>query len=336
MSMNLKKLFVSHANDLQSVYPAIGDTYVCPICLRKFLFQEISTHLDSEELSVGDVWPKYFRSRSEKARKQRVLLCKRCNSKAGYHGDYMMQIIAQLSEEKRTGKTYAPRRIRVTSGWQEIANLKAFVEQIGEKEVRLSFPKYKKESQQLHFGKELQKFREYAAQELVNITVYPLGGGRPDNPFGDLINWPLAQVGLLTSAYLLAFYTFGYRYILSSELDLTRRILIESFQGENSTLLESEVPRVWECDTHYCNDPEIGLVAPVEDDAPTLLQISILSFHVNLPFPQVPRQLFEMMLEARNKSYSRESPLYISIECSKMDGHDCMWDYILGKPIPAL
>jgi len=223
-----------------------------------------------------------------------------------------------------------------SAGWQEIANLEAFVEQIGEKQVMLSFPKYRKKSQQLHFGKELQKFRECATREPVNIRVYPPGGGHPNNPFGNLINWPLAQVGFLTSAYLLAFYTFGYRYILNRELGLTRRYVIESFQGQNSMFPESEVPSVRTCDTHYCNDPEIGLVIPAEDNALTLLQISILSFHIDLHFPKVPRQLVEMMLEARNKPYSKGSPLYISIDCNKMDGHDCMWDYILGKPIPTL
>jgi len=152
----------------------------------------------------------------------------------------------------------------------------------------------------------------------------------------------LSPVGWITSAYLLAFYTFGYRYILHPGLGIVRDYILKSFDDKTSTGLE--VPKLdnfglTECKEHNFEDPEIALIIPADEKTRIHLQISFLDYHVRLPFHFVPHVLQAMILSvpdiANRLSDIRgtEAILYSPILCNKSDRHDCKWDYLLGKPI---
>jgi hypothetical protein len=128
----------------------------------------------------------------------------------------------------------------------------------------------------------------------VSINIFP-HGGKPENPFGSLINWPLAQVGWLTSAYLFAFYSFGYRYILQSCLNPVRNIILHSKPEKRDKQLDFQetkdiTVRLCSEPTHFCSDPIIGLVVPFDDQTPFHQEVSFLSYHVRLPVPSMDRR----------------------------------------------
>lgn len=283
-----KNLFKSHIADLKDFLPGSKELFACPICLKIFSFDSI----ESDLVDVGHVWPKYFRERSEAAKHQQVLLCKTCNSRAGHAGDEIMQEDAQLDEWKKTGKL-GLRKLRVTNspGQKDALHLEAFIQQPREKELRLSFPKYDKPSQQRYFGEQLSRFKDLMKEGSVDITVYP-PRGKPGKPFGDPTNDPLAKAGYLTSAYLMAFHRYGYRYILQTRLDPVRDYIKESFDKRVDDRLdfsESKDICVRKCTdpTHFCDDPEIGFVISVSEEAPFHYEVRFLNVHIRLPAPQV-------------------------------------------------
>jgi hypothetical protein len=281
-----KELFQSHLSDLRRIAPGVREIFVCPICFELFPSESV----EGEVLDVGHVWPKYFRTRSDQAKHQQVLLCKRCNSNAGKAGDAIMQEDVQMNEAKKTGKL-GLRKLRLTtsSGRREALDLEAFVQETGKKSMRLGFPKYRKQSQKRYFEEQMKKFYQYASESGCNVLVYPPRGG-PDKPFGDPANAPLVQAGFLTSAYLLAFYEYGYRYILGTFLDPVRNYIKGSWNRVVDSRLNFEESKdicVWRCSepTHFCDDPQIGFVIPANEETPFHQEVRFLNYHIRLPVP---------------------------------------------------
>ena len=168
-----------------------------------------------------------------------------------------------------------------------------------------------------------------------NLLIHPPRGLRSD----------LAKVGWITSAYLLAFYTFGYRYIVHEFLDPVRKYMLSSFEDIESRRVEFpelDSLSVHECSEHHVTDPEVVLVIPLDETSQVHLQVNFLDYHVILPFHFVTEVLqvilsmessaVDGLPEAIGKEGAR---LCYRIDCNKSDGHDCMWDYVLGKPIPG-
>jgi len=171
----------------------------------------------------------------------------------------------------------------------------------------------------------------------------------PEDRFGLIIHSHhelrsgLAKVGWMTSAYLLAFFTFGYRYILDDALGPLRDYILSSFGDDPgvANLPASDEIGLTECGVCPPHDePEIGLVIPLDGHTPVHLQISFLDYHMRLPFGFVQERLEALvfrMPEIRNQVPSlagSEASLYSPISCTKLDGHDCVWDYVLGRPLP--
>jgi hypothetical protein len=243
-------------------------------------------------VDIGHVWPQYFREHSEQAKHQQILLCKNCNSKAGRAGDEIMQADAQIRKGEKTGDL-GLRKLRVTvpRGHREALDLEAFVQESGERSLQLSFPKYRKPSQRRYFGEQRKRLYQYAAEGPVNITVYP-PRGKPSKPFGDPTNDPLVQAGFLTSAYLLAFYQYGYRYILQTCLEPVRAYIKDSFNKKVDNRLDFQETkdtcvRICFEPTHFCSDPEISLVIPSIEEIPFHQEVRFLNYHIRLPVPPI-------------------------------------------------
>jgi hypothetical protein len=316
--------------DLKSIFPNVGDIFICPICFRKFALQDLS----DDKLSDGHVWPRYLREKNgDKAKNQRVLLCKMCNSTAGSIGDNQMQLQKQLREGFESGELFGERRVELSSSLQKPIQLNSAGVTIDTQDGKRGTVTF---ATSRNNPNEIKRFAELMNKEKpFSISVYPFHKFEPD----------LAKVGWITSAYLLAFYTFGYRYIVQKGLRPIRERILNSFESDDRD--KTELPSlqnatVQVCSTHFYPEPEIGLIIPAVGPTPGHLQVNFLDHHVTLPLLLVPDLLVAIIQsnipnleELYPRLVEQNGYLYIPIDCTKLDGHDCKWDYVLGKPIPG-
>lgn len=328
----LETLFHAHSFDLASVDPRYSDHFVCPICFTVFSHEEIH----SRALSDGHVWPEGLREKSgtEKIRHQHVLLCTECNNHAGTMGDKQMQLREAAKDAEKRGELFGGRTVEVIRGPAEKpirlqAQLK--LEQNEAIQGKIIFPLDRNGEWARNNPKERERFEALGKNNSFSMIVYPLHE----------MKLHLAEVGWITSAYLLAFFTFGYRYILNGDLDRVREYILRSFTDTPDRPPKFDDFGIQECGTHYFQEPVIGLVVPLDGKTGVHLEISLFDYHVRLPFHHyVPQALW--ILIQRNEEISKEIPrllgegarLYAPIECTKMDGHECLWDYVLGKLSP--
>jgi len=330
-------LFQSHLADLKDLNPNVGDVFKCPICLRLFSEQDLRDRL----LTDGHVWPEDIRSKSGSkiATRQRVLLCKHCNNTAGSRGDKQMQLREKVKEGWKTGKLYRELPVEI---------LPRSLGKPIKLHARVSFRPEEPNKGQLTFigdrksgqwsrndPKELKRFQALAGTEHFSILVHPHPELRED----------IARVGWLTAAYMLAFYTFGYRYILHRQLDPVRDCIVRSFGNvaqKNMKIPKSDDLRLQECKECYYEDPEIAMIVPLNGKVPVHLEVSFLDYHIKLPLhaaPLVLQALIDLNLDRAELLPSpagSEPFLKVAVACTKRDRHDCRWDYVLGKPIPEL
>ncbi len=329
----LETLFHAHAIDLASVDPRYPDHFVCPICFNVFPHEVIY----SGALSDGHVWPEGIREKSgtEKIRHQHVLLCTECNNRAGTSGDKQMQLREAVKDAEKKGELFGDRKVEVIRGPAEKpirlqAQLR--LEQNETIQGKIIFPLDRTGEWARNNPKEHERFEALGRDNPFSMIVYPFHELKPH----------LAEAGWITSAYLLAFFTFGYRCILNGNLDRVREYILRSFTDMPDQPPKFDDFGIQECKSHFYQEPVIGLVIPLDGKTGVHLEISLFDYHVRLPFHHyVPQTLWALI--QRNEEISKEIPrllaegarLYAPIDCKKMDGHECLWDYVLGKPIPG-
>ena len=328
----IQRLLDSFLADLRSVLPGCTEEFLCPLCLRPFSPEGVFI----DELTEGHVWPRHIReqSGSKKANAQKVVLCKTCNSRAGSHGDKQMQLLERVKKGEESGRLWGERRIQVLlpTAEQPVELRGEVVRSHDKLDTQLKITRNRTSPDALARFKTLSE-----RDETFTMLVYPPHELKP----------VLAQIGWITSAYLLAFYSLGYRYILQSDLDPVRSLVQASFTGNESArlgFLETDALGVFTCDIHFCDDPSIVLIVPLDGTRSTYLEISLFNYHIRLPFRCVlePEMLLAI-LSLRDpgawahvaQDIGKAFALGIQIECSKANVHDCLWDYVLGKPIPA-
>jgi hypothetical protein len=332
----LRMLYVSHLADLNSVRPNGNNKFICPICLTEFSEEDIG----NGNLTDGHVWPDYIRekSKSRVAAHQRVLLCKSCNNTSGSRGDRHMQLRERIKDADKAGKLFDKRRIKIiTAPGETPIKLQATVS-IQEGDViegQIAFPIDERTGQWLRNNpKEQEKFLAATQNNKFALVIEPQHE----------LNSELSSVGWITSAYLLAFFTFGYRYILHSGLDIVRDYIIKSFDDEASANLrrpKSDNFGLTECKEHNFENPEIALVIPMDEKIRIHLEVSFLDYHIRLPFYFVPHVLQAMILNIPDVANQlpglrgTETIMYSPIMGNKYNGRDFIWDYVLGKPIPT-
>ena len=134
-----------------------------------------------------------------------------------------------------------------------------------------------------------------------------------DNPFSMLV-YPfhemkpfLAEAGWITSAYLLAFYTFGYRYIINADLDRIRDYILWSLSDTSDQPPKFDDFGIQECRSHYYQEPEIGLVIPLDGKTGVHLEISIFDYHMELPIHHYVPPILSTLIQ-QNVEISKEIP----------------------------
>lgn len=332
----LKTLFDSHLVDLNDVRQQAVNEFICPICSAEYAEEDVG----NGNLTNGHVWPDYIRekSKSKTASRQHVLLCKKCNSTAGSRGDKHMQLREQIKDADKAGQLYDERRIQIitTPGTSPI-KLRARVNYRKSDVIdgRVTFQLDKRTGKWLRNDPEEQeRFLALTQNDKFGLLIEPQHELKSE----------LAPVGWITSAYLYAFYTFGYRYILHPSLDIVRDYILKSFGDKTSPDLKtpnSDNFGLTECKEHNFENPEIGLIIPMDNKTSIHLQISFLDYHIRLPFHFVPFVLQAMILnvpaiaDQLPQLRGTDIRLYSPITCNRSDRHDCKWDYVLGKPIPT-
>lgn len=320
-----RDLFALHLLDLQNVCPKASGVFVCPICFGIFTEEDLPN--DKLKLNVGHVWNRKFVHKytsSEKAVHQQVLLCQVCNSRSGGRGESILIEFEAFRRTREAGHFHKPRtRVFPSTGPNEPADLGLIPVEIKEdsKRATLSFPVSEKTGRPLYNPKARRKFEDYMTQGLCSVIV------EETYPFRE--RWLPAQAVLLTSAYLLAFYSFGYRYIFHTYLDPVREYILSSFEGNVDNRLDFEEVKtvaVRICGEHFNEEPEIDFF-PAKGQSPHHLEISFLDYHIRLPYTQ-PLIIREEALPLP------EGVRGISIRASDHKVHSgiCGLDSLIGDP----
>jgi hypothetical protein len=286
-----RRLFASHLQNLQSVCPKASGVFVCPICFDIFTKEDLLNGL----VDTGHVWNRKFVRKytsGKKARHQQVLLCQRCNSRSGGRGENILIEFEDFRRTQKAGRFYKPRtRVFPPTSLNKPADLGSTrVEVRGtSKEAALCFPVNERTGLPLYNPKEQQKFDQYTAQGPCTVL------SEETYPFRE--KWLPAQAVLLTSAYLLAFYSFGYRYIFHTHLDPVREYILSSFEGDLDDRLsfdEAKSMSVSVCSQCFNTEPEIDFLLS-DGKSPHCLEISLLDYHTRLPYTPCPSLLEETL-----------------------------------------
>jgi hypothetical protein len=268
------QLFDNHSQDLRHVCPAADAVFLCPICFRIF----DSTSIDREELSIGHVWPAYVRKGTAEAVHHQVLLCKKCNSDAGRAADASMQEFEKLHREVKSGSLSTPPRTQILAKdhlSKKPIRTGLFIEPKGENTISFSLDAAKTERHRRNNQAIAKRIIEYLSEGPITIIVEPPS-----------VNIALARIGWLTSAYLFAFYTFGYRYILQAKLDEVRTLIRESFSGRTNNTLEFAAEKqltVARWDKVITDEPQIGMRIPADVSQSVYMRVDFRDVHVRLP-----------------------------------------------------
>lgn len=336
--MEIDSLFREHLADIQENYSHLGEVFVCPVCLGIFFYEDLDSYVKNKQLSTGHVWPEYFRQLSHKAKRQIVLLCTTCNSNTGHRGDNMMQVVEEIRQGEKSGKlrggksnrkgqlTKEERWIRFGNR-EKFAYTQVYVEKLDNAKVNLSLPSYQNENQNSYFLRQFQKLEPYLSEPNSFLQIYP-PEGKPGNPFGSTDYWPLAQVGWLTSAYLFAFYEFGYDYIFSPYLDPVRYYIQKSLSEEpDKTTLNFDRSKnmcvgVYSEPANSPPNPIVGFVIPTNKEIPIHTEVRFLDYYIRLPFPggDTDRRRLITYLSGDESLYDENAEDYfMELTISKLD-----------------
>lgn len=324
----LEQLYKAHLTDLKSVAPEIGNLFVCPICFNMFPLEAIH----DRELTEGHIWPNYIREKSGSSlvKSQSVLLCKTCNATAGSRGDKQMQLMEIVREGEDTGQLYGERYLQlIQDPGEKPIEIKTSVQRIGQTEITIAG----------HWARsnprEKERFETLIKNEQpFSVIVHPYHELKPD----------LTREGWVTSAYLLTFFALGYRYVFHKSITPVRKYILQSFNKKvdnQSTQTLADNFDIKEYHNQYFCHPQLTLAIPVDGKTFVHIEVDFLRYQIHLPIHFVPSVLTNLIYRAMPdfkeripKLIKTDGYLYTIISCCKLDGHECIYDYLMGKPIP--
>lgn len=318
----LHELYGSHTKDLRSLNDEI-EGFICPICLSAFTRGDIENGF----LTDGHVWVKDIRKGSDVASSQRVLLCSICNHTSGSKGDKQMQLAEKIKDLEKSGKLLGERQVE-------------FVKGPDTKPISVQASVILKEDNIIKIEgnwnrtnpSERKRFENWIKMgEKSSIVVHP----------HKEIRQGLPRSGWITSSYLFSFYRLGYRYILHPSLDPVRKFILSSFENDVFDLykdLESEFFHVKQYTDIEFKDPILRLIVPLDEEKIIHLQVNFLQYQIHLPFHIVPN-IISSLIELSKPDFFSQLPeikkqtdhVYFNIDCCKLDNHDCVFDYLMGK-----
>ncbi len=327
----LNRLFDAHAKDLQEFYAEEEDIFICPICMTGFSRDAIK----EKNVTDGHVWPKSIRMVSKKARNMHVLLCADCNHVAGERGDAQMQLHEEIRKGEETGKPHRSRIVHLRRKQDDIPiSLNAVVSyNLEDKSITVSGRLDRDAKWRDSRPEDQARFMElFQKQEPVDILIHPPRDYKPE----------LAEAGWITSAYLMGFYSLGYRFIFHPSLDPVREYILNSFDKtikENPVKLNPDDFGIWEQKSGHSADPELLFMVPFELGKRVYLQANCLKYEIRLPFryrypvlmPILHRIIPGFAIKLPSLREAKET-VFFSIPHNKISGHRSWYDDLLGTP----
>jgi hypothetical protein len=286
-------LFDRHVQDLASIEPLEIPAFVCPICFRVFPAAMRNEFIAQKKISVGHVWPKGIRRRGQN-RNQKVVLCKDCNSSTGTKGDSAWQKYEEYRAIFEQGGIFLPvitLEPRDPSDGESIT-FRAGFEKEGTN-VSIIFTRDPRTGQPDHNPAITEKAERYIRNGIRRLEI--------SDAYKAEDHYLLVQAGWYASAYLMAFYTFGYRYILKAYLDPIRRFILASYQetfaleagrrldGSDHVELDELPWAVRKHDAIY-PEPDIKLVLPLNEH-PHHIAVNIDRYGLRLPLKDLSLKL---------------------------------------------
>lgn len=273
------QLYQAHSLDLWRLFPIETGLFYCPICLNRFSHHDIKTNA----LTDGHVWSETFvknHTSSQKAFEQRVLLCYSCNSKSGARNEAALIEFEQFRQTRESGQYYRPTvTIQEIPGFKPVELGKLPIKLIGETDIQITFPVNKKTGHPIYNPNAREEFEKIIKRSSCSIIV--------QESFPHKEKWYYSQVSLLTSAYLMAFRTFGYRFVFQTCYDSIRSYILSSFEQNVDNRLEYSEEKLFSvrtCNTHHYDEPLLYII-PESAEKSQKIEVSFLDYHIVLPLP---------------------------------------------------
>ncbi|WP_460607380.1 hypothetical protein [Hymenobacter terrigena] len=262
---NIFKFFSRHLNFLKAngflkgTHLQYDETYICPVCLRQFSERDLEDSAPNM-LTIEHAPP------AVSGGKGVVLTCKECNSVAGMQIDF--HLIKRLQEaELRNLVPNISGQVRVTSG---DLTIQGDIEVGPDNVITL-----KHNLARNHPGR-LDSFVDRVGPRTNPLINLDFGKIQTDAH--------RMQVGLLKTAYILAFAKFGYSFLLDEVYDSVRKQLLEpganiypkGFWHKDHNLLE------YHEGVHLCTTP---IVEGIHCIFPIKTTVAAHYFGVHLPIP---------------------------------------------------
>jgi len=325
---HLHRLFDAHTKDLNDILVKQEEIIACPICLKVF----DRSAVEAKVVNDGHVWPKDIRKLSKVAGHMQVVLCKSCNEKAS-PADKQLQLYEKLRRGDETGELHGVRLVKfLEEGYETPVEVRANV-QLDSNSLHISGRVDKNgHVADIHPNDRDRLQAIFSGQKKVAVTVNQINNYKPD----------MVPAACITSAYLMAYYALGYRYILQENVQIVRDYILSSF-GTTSESLQIPVDENFALEKYesdYYSDPFMTFVFPYGVKAKVYILVSFLNVAVRLPFVYEPSSLkliVNFMAENFRKEFQevvdKEQPFTLGILCTKTIVHDCLFDYLLGKPV---
>jgi len=325
--VHLHNLFEAHTKDISEILIEPEEIIACPICFEKFPKEAIDLKLVND----GHVWPKDIRKLSENAAHMQVIVCKACNELAS-RADKQMQVFENVKKGDESGELYGTRLVQLHEADNDKPiQLRVNVQIIDGKTYKITGRLGDNLSFRDSSPEDKERFDAiFKKQKKVKMTIHP-----PEN-----YNPEIVPAAWITSAYLMAFYALGYRYIMQPGMQMVRDYILDSFEKKPEEIV---VPRednfsLQNYVGEYFPDPRIAFVYPLEPGQRSFLQISFFSYEVRLPVMFQPSAMEFILSGLWNRLGSEfqgvldeGDPLLFTIPCTKTVIHDCLFDYLLGK-----
>jgi hypothetical protein len=329
-------LFGDYSANLHDLRPDLVDIFICPICFKHFTRADI----DTKQLSDGHIWPKGLRQKSRNTVKQRVLLCTECNNTAGGLGDAQLGILEQVKDAEKLGVFYGFRRLEfIPEPGEKPINLRMLVSK-GEDPLTFHIEgKFDNKRRRLvgSSPEDTLRFHELVQSGIRStVIVHPNQNLKPE----------LVAPAWFMAAYLLAFYHLGYRYIGHPGMAPVRKYILNSFDkvaAKNRTLPNEDDFQIREFHDQVFTDPVLNIVIPLDNATKVYLEVNFLQYSIRLPFHFVPVVMEALILKQMPDFYKRfpsiqvpDTFLYMPVLCTVLEPHECIFNYLMGKPIPEI
>lgn len=179
------------------------DVYICPLCLKSYNLEE-----SLDVLTMEDVPPKSLGG------KPILITCKKCNNTCGHKLDvFLFNEFKYFEDIKSLGENGKSARLSI-NGIEVNARIK-------EKEDKTLYCDIGNNNNPATLRMFLENIEMAGNNWKIDAKIKLSNLKRNENA---------AKLAVLKSAYLLAFYKLGYRYILNSNLSIVRDMLINPEQ----------------------------------------------------------------------------------------------------------